>query len=414
MILAVLPAWGQTPDAILGAASLARWDQPYIKRAGCQLHTPAQMDLHAIQQWTHHCSTTRDGLIRESLYYVFGEPARTALLRLDLHPQSALSLDELRAALTRRFGAPDHVPELMEIGFRRLRFGQPVAGDHWKRGPLHYFLHANQSNSTPMGVRTGVQLIVIHQRLFDERARDEFILKVDGVGTVGPPPPPPADPVALLRQASPGSAEERARLLLAADMAVHEQAARLSDAQAVPLRRSLAQYGVKIGGELHYGGLDYRRDLLWRVWREFPHTQAGEQAFVQLQNRGWNTDNLVGCPPDPDFFRAVIEKGEAFLAERPTSPVRKEVLHSVAVAYESWWSIARAPANDGIVADIPYPRRAADAREAGRARLQAIECYRELLRIAPDSPEAAAALRRLPRLEVDLDTGQRRFFCTYC
>ena len=135
---------------------------------------------------------------------------------------------------------------------------------------------------------------------------------------------------------------------------------------------------------------------------------------MQLQNRGWNTGNLIGCPPNPDFFRTVIENGEAFLAERPGSPVRKQVLHTVAIAHESWWSIASAPSDDGIVGMIPYPRRAANAREADRARSHAIEYYREIVRIAPDTPEAAAALRRLPRLELDLDTGQRRFFCSYC
>ena len=175
--------------------------------------------------------------------------------------------------------------------------------------------------------------------------------------------------MALLRQAvSSADPETRARLLLAADLAVHQRAATLTDAQAVPLRRALAPFGVKLGGELHYGGLDYRRDLLWRVWREFPRTAAGEQAFVELQNRGWSTDNLIGCPPSPDFFRAVIEKGEAFLAERPGSPVRKEVLHTVAVAYESWWSIARAPGpTTGIVSSDPVPSTRRQRPRSGRA-----------------------------------------------
>ena len=69
----------------------------------------------------------------------------------------------------------------MEIGFRPLRYGQPVAGDHWKGGGLHYFLHANLSASSPMGVRRGVQLIVINDRLFDERIQDALILRVDGI-----------------------------------------------------------------------------------------------------------------------------------------------------------------------------------------------------------------------------------------
>ena len=371
------------------------------------------MDIHATTQWTHHCVQNRSGVRREFFYYVFGEPARTALLRIDLLPEG-VSLADLRAALTRRYGPPDHRPEMFEVGFRPLRMGEPVHGDHWRSGSLHWFLHDNRSASEPLGVRKGVQLIVMHRRLLDERARDEFILKVDGIGSPDPSPAPLPDPVVLLRQAASAGPEDRARLLLAADRAVHRLSGTLSDAQAAPLRRSLARYGIKLGGELHYGGLDYRSDLLWRVWREFPRTPAGEQAFVQLQNRGWNTDNRIGCPPNPDLFRDVIQKGEAFLAERPDSRVRKEVLHTVAVAYESWWSIARAPADDGIVNAPPFPRRAANARQGEAARLRAIEYYREVVRVAPESLEAAAALRRLPRLELNLDTGQRRFFCSYC
>jgi hypothetical protein len=90
-------------------------------------------------------------------------------------------LPALQRMLAARFGASTHEPEMMEIGFRHLRFGEPVAGDHWKGGGLHYFLHANLSASTPMGVRRGVQLTVINDRLFDERTQDALILRVDGI-----------------------------------------------------------------------------------------------------------------------------------------------------------------------------------------------------------------------------------------
>ena len=40
--------------------------------------------------------------------------------------------------------------------------------------------------------------------------------------------------------------------------------------------------------------------------------------------------------------------------------------------------------------------------------------YREVANMFPGTPEAASALRRLPRLELGIDTGQRRFFCSYC
>jgi hypothetical protein len=414
LALLALPAWSQTPEAMLAAARAARWEQPYVARASCRQRKPVQMDIYATQQWTHHCVETRGGIVRESFYYVFGEPARTALLRVDLRPESGLTIDQVRALFTSRLGVSDHKPEMMEIGFRSLRFGQPVAGDHWKSGPIHYFLHVNQSHSAPLGVRTGVQLIVLHERLFDERARDEFILEVDGIGTAEATDEPNADPIGLLRQAARAAGGDRARLLLAANRAIHRLAGKMSEAQAPPLRRALAPYGVKLGPEGHYGGILYYSELLWRVWREFPNTEAGERAFVELQNRGWYTNPNIGCPPNPDLFHDVIGHGEAFLAARPATHLRKEVLFTVAAAYESWWSIARAPADDGIVSMMPYPRRVANARGARRARLRAIEYYREIVRIAPDAPEAAAALRRLPRLELDLDTGQRRFFCFTC
>jgi hypothetical protein len=398
--------------AVLTLLGAIVWEQPYRAGPGCQPRTPAQMDVYATTQWTHHCASTVDGIVRERFYYVFGEPARTALLRVDLRP-SGVALDELRAELTRRFGPPDHAPELMEIGFRHLRYGQPVAGDHWRHGPVHYFLHANQSGVAPLGVRTGVQLIVLHDRLFRERLRDDFILRVDGIGTAEQSPPPKGDPIALLLDTS-GSREDRAGRLLEADAAVLRASVQLSDNDAGPLRRALAGYGVKLGGQTHQGGLDYRRDLLWNVWREFPDTDAGERAFLALQNFGWHIAADESCPADPDLFRTVIEKGEAFLTEHPSSRVRLQVLHTVAVAYESWWSIAHAPPDDGIVVSVPYPRKAANARQAEHARTRAIELYREVARLAPESPEAAAALRRLPRLELKLDTGQRRFFCFYC
>ena len=50
-----------------------------------------------------------------------------------------------------------------------------------------------------------------------------------------------------------------------------------------------------------------------------------------------------GCPKDPDLFREVIVKAEVFLASHPRTDFRKQVLYALAVANESWWSIAHAP-----------------------------------------------------------------------
>jgi hypothetical protein len=347
-------------DRMLSALRGVDWGRPYSAAASCAEWVPIQMEIYATVQWTQHCSQTGGGLTQESFYYVFGEPARTAELRVDLRPQdesppfTAALLAALRTRLTTRFGSPDHGPEMMEIGFRRLRAGQPVNGDHWKNGPLEYFLHTNQSYHSPMGIRKGVELIVLHERLMRERAHDAVITRLEGMGVM----PLPDDAVP--------------------EAPVHNP------------------------------------ELLWRIWKESPNSKAGEAAFVALENRGWNTDTREGCPANPDLFREVIQRGEAFLAGHPQTAFRKQVLYALAVANESWWSIARAPADDPIVSAPPYPRREINARQAGAARFLAIQYYRQVAQLAPDSPEALSALRRLPRLELGLDTGQRRFFCSYC
>jgi hypothetical protein len=335
---------------------------------------------------------------------------------------------------------------MMEIGFRYVRYGQPVSGDHWAGGGLHYFLHANQSGG-PMGVRRGAQLIVIADRLFAERQKDELILRVEGIGgelreeddpvrlrlklRIGPAYARPMDArpqtaaereqmfreslrdlATLLGESDRAGRPRRALYLLAAHEVTNKLSQMMDD--PAPLRRAVAGYGAKIGGQAHNGGLEYAGELLWRVWREFPETEGGELAFLELERRGWSTGNGLGCPPNPDLFREVIARGEAFLAAHAGTDFRKEVTYMLAVANESWWSVAHAPADDPWVSAPPYPRKLENQRQAEAARERAIRYYREVVRLAPESPEAAAALRRIPRIEQKLDTGQRRFFCSYC
>ncbi len=440
----------------MGRLDGVRWEGPLAK--GCTARVPVQMDIYATVEWTHHCTDTRDGVIRETFFYVFGEPARIALLRADVRPvdespgNTARLLPVLERELTARFGAPAHDPEMMEIGFRHLRFGQPIAGDHWKGGGLHYFLHANLSASTPMGVRRGVQLVVLTDRLFDERMQDALILRAEGIfgealedddpvrarlkARIGAPYVramratlnPVAvrqtiqDLTAILRESDGAGAAHRALCLLAADQVANKLSQWLIESspngeresgEAPGVRRLLSRYGAKLGGMTHYGGLDYRHELLQRVAREWPDTEAGELAFLQLLGSGFSAGG-EGCPPNPDLFRDVITRGEAFLASHPRTDFRKQVLYALAQANESWWSIAHAPKDDEWVNAPPFPRRAANAQQADHARDEAIRYYREVARLAPGSPEAASAMRRLPRLELGLDTGQRRFFCSYC
>jgi hypothetical protein len=52
-----------------------------------------------------------------------------------------------------------------------------------------------------------------------------------------------------------------------------------------------------------------------------------------------------------------------------------------------------------------------DSAGAEAARRKAITVYEELIRLAPESPEAEHARLRLTRLKLGLDTGERAFFC---
>ena len=149
----------------------------------------------------------------------------------------------------------------------------------------------------------------------------------------------------------------------------------------------------------------YQHDLLERVWRDYAKTEWGDLAFLLYERMGWDPGGT--CAQGSDQFRAVITHGEKFLADHPSGPQHLEVLLAVGTAFETWWSLSRARANDDYVQPEKY-RPAAHA-----ARIRAIHIYAQVAGEAPQSPEAAYARRQLPRLKLALDTAQRRFYCIY-
>ena len=432
-------------DKMLARMDGAAWGAAYVAAKTCRPRPPSQV-FGANDQWSESCTSRANGFIEETFFYAFDEsgPVR---LRIEIRPEPPVSADVgrvLKERLTKRFGAPVHRVNMMEIGL-------PMPGDQWASDKLHYILFQNPIGFHE-GVRGPVQLIVLGSRLFEEIQKDKFIQETDVLFY----PPSPARPflrkllgddyirmldaqpktpaetrsaaqqtsraaVELLETANRALLDERAMLLLAVNNLVAKLSTMLWDnpaedaatSETGAIRQQLSKFGVKLGGNLHNGGLEYNQDLLWRVWREFPDSQAGQLAFLELQQRGWYTDSGIGCPANPDLFHDVIERGEAFLRQHPSTQFRKEVLFTLAVANESWWSVAHAPANDEWVEGIPYPRKALNKQQAAAARERAIRYYQELVKLAPDSPEAGSAERRLPRLNLALDTGQRRFFCSY-
>lgn len=157
----------------------------------------------------------------------------------------------------------------------------------------------------------------------------------------------------------------------------------------------------------HLGfGWVYDHALLRRVVCEFAGTEAGEWAFVTLNQRGWFTG--AGCPADSALFREVIEKSETFLKLHPDSAYRQEVLFHLAQAYETWWSASQAPPSDSYVQAKDYTAGAEDARK------RAIGLYEQILRDTPPESDSSFYARRvLPRLKLGVDTFERRYYCIY-
>ena len=115
------------------------------------------------------------------------------------------------------------------------------------------------------------------------------------------------------------------------------------------------------------------------------------------------------------MFREVIRQGEEFLAKHPKTPHRLQVLFALAQAYETWWSLSQAAAcKPGQMSGCDgYSDPANYIEGSGSARDRAINLYEEVLRLDPDSPEAAYVQWMLSRLKLGIDTNQRRFRCIY-
>jgi hypothetical protein len=225
----------------------------------------------------------------------------------------------------------------------------------------------------------------------------------------------------LLRQSGEGGRNRRAAVLVAADdlavrlgqllvrRSIENGSEHLTEAPGADrVRRQFAAYEVEYSGIGHYSGdLEYDRRLLHRAWEAYPDTAWGQRAFLMLQRLSCSLPEF-GCEA-PNCFREVIRQGGDLLRRFPETPFRKEQIYHLALAYETWWSLSQAEPGD-----VTTEGAQVDKESAGRARRRSIDFYEELLRIAPDSPEAQAGQLRLPTLKLGLDTGERTFYCISC
>lgn len=224
----------------------------------------------------------------------------------------------------------------------------------------------------------------------------------------------------IARIAASTTADRRPFLLLAADRLVTRL--RLPGQQKLPSQIATRVKQLdKIGGaRFTWDSLGdswiYQHNLLWSAWRAGPDTEWGQDAFFLLLASGWDTSGV--CHNGADEFRTVIEEGKKFLAAHPASAVRLPVRYLVAEAYETWWSLSEwsscSPVTDrGPGRCQPAPASAKYRAGADAARREAIADYQALFAADPSTYGTPAVQWRLARLQLGIDTNQRRFYCLY-
>jgi len=206
-----------------------------------------------------------------------------------------------------------------------------------------------------------------------------------------------------------GQADQRPAILLAADLVANEiWCPSENKEQCSQLRSHFAQHKLTLEYSELGGGFYYQRDLLWRVWQQYPETDWGERVFVVLLELGWDTSGT--CAKGSEQFREMIRQGESFLQQRPTSRHRAAVLLLVGQAYATWWSLSNEPA-DSPMADYVDPKRYNEGAE--QARLKAISYFEQLVQLASETKLAEYAHQILPALREQKIQTAYKFFCVY-
>jgi hypothetical protein len=224
----------------------------------------------------------------------------------------------------------------------------------------------------------------------------------------------------IARIAANTTADRRPLLLLAADRLAARW--RLPEQQKLPaeIETRIKQLDKIGGAQFTWDSLGdswiYQHNLLWSAWRAGPDTEWGQDAFFLLLASGWDTSGV--CRNGADEFRTVIDEGKKFLAAHPASPVRLPVTYLVGEAYETWWSLSEWSSCSPVTDLGPGPCRPAPASAKYRAgaeaaRQQAIADYQAVIAADPSTYATPAVEWRLARLQLGIDTNQRRFYCLY-
>ena len=455
------PPWAEAvAERLWERLQSAPWDKRYYEAATymaalsltCeQFHGGGGYSSWAERQWSYHCLFKTSTHEEEHYFYAF--PVHDTVInryqqfRAFAAGLSVTAVEKIHRDLSRRlaarYGAPE---EPTGTDFRsRYAFGVSDFGSgswhhiqRWQTDDLEIVLYVDEPGDRQprLGVRAR------HRHLLDAKTEDKRLYRVHDYVRMGPLKeklereltsnlsdtfPSLSALLAqdrtkqddnetistllrLLEAAKTAEPMRRPTLLLAADHLATRFSPSLPEMnEKTPewdqLRKKLSGYGLRYQRDELDAGWFYFRDLLMKVWKEYPETRWGEYAFAELLNYGMNP--TVGCANGSDTFHSVIEQGAKFLSERPQSPRRLEVSFTLARAYETWWSLSQA----APVGSYGSPENYLEG--ADQARVSAIKHFQEVVRLAPESGEALYARRRLPRLQLGFDTNQRRFFCWY-
>ena len=218
----------------------------------------------------------------------------------------------------------------------------------------------------------------------------------------------------LLDAAKTAPAERKPAILFAADLVASHlgcddpRARDGASSDCAQLKTDLSRYKLTLKYDQLGAGYYYPRDLLWRLWAEYPKTVWGERAFVLLLDRGWDTS--FTCEKGGDQTQEVIRQGESFLRQHPGSPYRAVVKLLVAEAYASWWSLSNESAGSDM-SDYVDPQQFQQGAED--ARRKAIAYFEQVLQLVPATELSKFADQVLPPLREHQILDNYRFFCVY-
>jgi len=399
-----------------------RWKSLYEPNTpGCQF-VPASQGLKGLlHSHVYYCAQTTDEVISEFFYYADGlTDPKLRLLRVDFHlaypdPELGAEVEKLLVtALNKIYDATRTPNFIFELGV-----SGPNPGECWRARDQTLFLHQNQSYVAPAGARHGLTLIAVENSLLPA---DMPVLP--SVTLVQKSQPELSTVFAALMQLLTrpvGEPEKRAAALVEADQLTRSLARLLVhatvvngaevitvDPQTPKIREQLAPHGIRLGEPGHYNtDLHYDYFLLARTAQNYPQTESGQRALLELQLLACVT-NRFGCN-GPNCYLRVIERGKRLLDEYPETKFRTQQKFHIALAYETWWSLSQAAAGDLSAQGAIVSLKSGEA-----ARLEAIRIYQEILVAAPKSTESEHARLVLPRLKLKFDTAERTFFCFSC